>query len=69
MEYAQKVLWSEGMFLTPHHFQQADRYTESLISRRLSAIRSRHNADADEGGRRGGWHVGDSSRHERFAER
>jgi type VI secretion system protein ImpJ len=40
VEYAQKVLWSEGMFLTPHHFQQADRYTESLISRRLSAIRS-----------------------------
>lgn len=40
MEYAQKILWSEGMFLTPHHFQQADRYTENLISRRLSAIRS-----------------------------
>jgi len=40
VEYAQKVLWSEGMFLTPHHFQQADRYTENLISRRLSAIRS-----------------------------
>ncbi|HZE96177.1 MAG TPA: type VI secretion system baseplate subunit TssK [Planctomycetota bacterium] len=39
MEYAQKVLWSEGMFLTPHHFQQADRYMESLISRRLSALR------------------------------
>ena len=39
MEYAQKVLWSEGMFLTPHHFQQADRYVESLLSRRLSAIR------------------------------
>jgi len=40
VEYAQKVLWSEGMFLTPHHFQQADRYTESLLSRRLAAIRS-----------------------------
>lgn len=39
MEYAQKVLWSEGMFLTPHHFQQSDRYLENLISRRLSAIR------------------------------
>jgi len=39
VEYAQKVLWSEGMFLTPHHFQQADRYMESLISRRLSALR------------------------------
>jgi len=28
------------MFLTPHHFQQSDRYTENLISRRLAAIRS-----------------------------
>ena len=40
MEYAQKVLWSEGMFLTPHHFQQADRYYENLISRRLTAVRA-----------------------------
>ena len=40
MDYAQKVLWSEGMFLTPHHFQQADRYYESLITRRLAAVRS-----------------------------
>jgi len=40
VEYAQKVLWSEGMFLTPHHFQQADRYYENLISRRLSAVRA-----------------------------
>ena len=39
MEYAQKVLWSEGMFLTPHHFQQADRYYEHLITRRLKAVR------------------------------
>jgi type VI secretion system protein ImpJ len=35
----QKVLWSEGMFLTPHHFQQADRYLENLLSRRLAAVR------------------------------
>ena len=26
-----KVVWSEGMFLRPHHFQQQDRYFESLI--------------------------------------
>ena len=39
MEYAQKVLWSEGMFLTPHHFQQADRYIENLITRRLAAVK------------------------------
>ncbi|MBS0352010.1 MAG: type VI secretion system baseplate subunit TssK [Proteobacteria bacterium] len=28
---ASKVVWSEGMFLHPHHFQQQDRYVESLI--------------------------------------
>ncbi len=39
MNPIQKVLWSEGMFLTPHHFQQADRYVESLMSRRLAAVR------------------------------
>jgi type VI secretion system protein ImpJ len=26
-----KVLWSEGLFLQPHHFQQHDRYLEHLI--------------------------------------
>jgi type VI secretion system protein ImpJ len=36
----QKVLWSEGLFLTPHHFQQADRYMEGLISRRIAAVQS-----------------------------
>ena len=38
MDYVQKVLWSEGMFLTPHHFQQWDRYHEGLLNRRLQAI-------------------------------
>lgn len=38
MDYVQKVLWSEGMFLTPHHFQQSDRYHEGLLNRRLQAI-------------------------------
>jgi len=27
-----KVLWTEGLFLQPHHFQQADRYTEALVA-------------------------------------
>jgi len=34
-----KVLWTEGLFLQPHHFQQADRYNEALVTglaRRLS---------------------------------
>jgi predicted component of type VI protein secretion system len=26
-----RVLWSEGLFLRPHHFQQQERFLESLI--------------------------------------
>jgi type VI secretion system protein ImpJ len=32
MEYVQKVLWHEGMLLTPNHFQQADRHAEAIRS-------------------------------------
>lgn len=32
MSWDSKVLWTEGLFLQPHHFQQADRYHEALIS-------------------------------------
>ncbi|MEM1431500.1 MAG: type VI secretion system baseplate subunit TssK [Pseudomonadota bacterium] len=32
MSWESKVLWTEGLFIQPHHFQQADRYTESLVS-------------------------------------
>lgn len=32
MSWDNKVLWTEGLFLQPHHFQQADRYTESLVA-------------------------------------
>jgi len=38
VDYLQKVLWTEGMFLTPHHFQQADRYAENHLNRRLAAL-------------------------------
>lgn len=31
MSWESKVLWTEGLFLQPHHFQQADRYTEALV--------------------------------------
>ena len=31
MSWDNKVLWTEGLFLQPHHFQQADRYTEALV--------------------------------------
>ncbi|MBI1172555.1 type VI secretion system baseplate subunit TssK [bacterium] len=32
MSWDSKVLWTEGLFLQPHHFQQADRYHEALIA-------------------------------------
>jgi type VI secretion system protein ImpJ len=33
-----KVIWSEGMFLRPQHFQQHDRYIESLINGRCLGL-------------------------------
>jgi len=35
-----KVIWSEGMFLRPQHFQQHDRYYEALVHRRCVGIRA-----------------------------
>ena len=32
MSWESKVLWTEGLFLQPHHFQQADRYAEALVA-------------------------------------
>ncbi len=32
VSWESKVLWTEGLFLQPHHFQQADRYTEALVA-------------------------------------
>jgi len=32
MAWDSKVLWNEGLFLQPHHFQQSDRYTEALVA-------------------------------------
>ena len=31
-----RVIWSEGLFLRPHHFQQLERHFESLLDARLS---------------------------------
>lgn len=33
-----KVIWSEGMFLRPQHFQQQDRYTERLVRQRAEGL-------------------------------
>ncbi|MGA7980923.1 MAG: type VI secretion system baseplate subunit TssK [Chromatiaceae bacterium] len=38
MSWKNKVLWSEGLFLKPQHFQQQDRYVEHLIEHRLSSL-------------------------------
>ena len=35
-----KVVWSEGLFLRPQHFQQQDRYLEKLVDARSTALRS-----------------------------
>ena len=40
MSWNNKVVWTEGMFLGPQHFQQSVRSFESLIEKRCSNIRS-----------------------------
>jgi type VI secretion system protein ImpJ len=39
MSWNSKVLWSEGLFLQPHHFQQQDRYIEHLVESRAGVLR------------------------------
>jgi type VI secretion system protein ImpJ len=38
MSRNRKIVWNEGMLLTPHHFQQWDNYYEELLSSRLSSL-------------------------------
>jgi type VI secretion system protein ImpJ len=38
MPWRSKVLWSEGLFLRPHHLQQTDRYVEHLVQSRARYI-------------------------------
>jgi type VI secretion system protein ImpJ len=40
MSRTRNVVWSEGLFLTPHVFQQADRYRDNLIHFRLRHLSS-----------------------------
>ncbi len=37
MSLESKVVWSEGMFLNPQHFQQQERYIEGLVNGKFSA--------------------------------
>jgi type VI secretion system protein ImpJ len=39
MSWTSKIIWSEGMFLRPQHFQQNDRYFEALIEDRGGPLR------------------------------
>ena len=38
MDSYHKVVWSEGMLLTPHHFQHWDRYYDAILSERLQGL-------------------------------
>lgn len=38
MSWYSKVAWKEGLFLQPHHLQQADRYVEKLIEARTGLL-------------------------------
>lgn len=38
MSLESKVVWSEGMFLNPQHFQQQDRYFEYYVNGRCTAL-------------------------------
>ncbi|MDJ0806356.1 MAG: type VI secretion system baseplate subunit TssK [Gammaproteobacteria bacterium] len=40
MTWRNKVIWSEGMFLRPHHFQQHDRYFENLLESRCAPLKA-----------------------------
>ena len=39
MSRYRKVVWNEGMLLTPHHFQQWDNYFEGLLNSRVDAVK------------------------------
>ena len=37
MSNKNKVIWFEGMFLRPQHFQQQDRFFQSYVEGRISS--------------------------------
>jgi len=39
MSWNNKIVWSEGMFLRPQHFQQEARYVEALVEGRCGGLR------------------------------
>ena len=39
MKYLSRVVWSEGLFLRPQHFQQQERYLEAYVQGRAGGLR------------------------------
>ena len=39
MSWDNRIIWSEGTFLQPQHFQQHDRHLETLLEQRTRALR------------------------------
>ncbi len=39
MSWTSKIIWSEGMFLRPQHFQQSERYFEAFVENRTAPLR------------------------------
>jgi len=42
MKAHQRVVWSEGMFMSPQHLQQQDAYHEALLEARIAALSPHH---------------------------
>ncbi len=40
MGWQNRVVWSEGLFLQPHHFQQHERYVERMVDGRSAPLRA-----------------------------
>ena len=40
MSLHSRVVWTEGLFLRPQHFQQQDRYHEAYVEARCRALRA-----------------------------
>lgn len=38
MSRYRRIVWNEGMLLSPHHFQQADNYHEALLNARIASL-------------------------------
>ncbi|HYA39717.1 MAG TPA: type VI secretion system baseplate subunit TssK [Syntrophobacteraceae bacterium] len=39
MSFSNRVVWSQGMFILPQHFQQHDRYLENMVNGRCLGLR------------------------------